>query len=283
MRWVIRLLLLLLTLPAWGWQWPVSDPVVNGTFGQSVGGGYLRGILISAGEQPVYPVAEGEVIFVREEGSEPRTGLGTVVVVQHERGFRSLYAHLVPGSAPEAGSIVTEETQIGVVGQSGVPDSPMLQVQVIDTETGSYVNPLVLLPRREDPLQPRILNVFAESRGALYSLTDNQSLPAGEYTLLVECSDLTSRGSNAVAPYSLSLLVDGREEFALSFDSIVHEDGAARVSTGPPLSHDALYAGTDLYRLGQIVLQTGRTILEIVAHDYEGNESSIVLPIAGMP
>ena len=41
---------------------------------------------------------------------------------------------------------LTEATQIGVVGETGVASRPTLFFSILDAESGAYVNPLLLLP-----------------------------------------------------------------------------------------------------------------------------------------
>ncbi|MFW6288748.1 MAG: hypothetical protein ACOC2Q_03110, partial [Spirochaetota bacterium] len=67
-------LLILLALPGFAWQWPVPLPEITGTLGQDVGGYLLRGVEISGGAQPVYPVESGVVVAVHAERADAPTG-----------------------------------------------------------------------------------------------------------------------------------------------------------------------------------------------------------------
>lgn len=266
------------------WQWPVQDPVVAASFGQSSGSAYFRGVALTGGAQPVFPVAPGTVIYVREESDAPPVGTGTMVVVEHDRGFRSVYGHLETGTTPAAGTVVDEATRIGVMGQTGMVAQPTLQLEIIDTEAAAYVNPFALLPALNDMVAPRVSRVFAQSAGALYDLGGTTAIPAGEYVLLAECSDEWAvRSGRQGAPYAVSLYVDGQERWSVTFDSIVFVDGEARAKPGPETGHDGVYAEGGLYRLGGVVIPVGRTIVEVVAADYQGNEDSVRLAVDGLP
>ncbi len=282
-----RWLLFGLILTAQGlcaWQWPTDAPTVVATFGQSAGTAYQRGITLGGGVQPVFPVAAGTVIYVRSDRDVPALASGTTVVVEHDRGFRSVYAHLLEGSTPEPGTPVTEETQIGLVGQTGMTASPRLRLDIIDTSTGVYVNPLILLPELPDPVDPQITSLYAQSDSAFYDLGPTSTVPAGEYELLVECIDgWTARAPDRGAPYALLLVVDGQERASITFDNISYVEGEARVQPGPAIGHDELYAGTNLYRLDAVIVPVGRTIVEIIVEDYKGNRATSRVEMVGVP
>ena len=96
------LYLVLCALGALGFDWPVEDPVLMSTFGQRRQGCFFAGIDLGGGEQPVFPIADGELVF---HGSEEgrfhslKRGNGTFVVLQHEGRIRSVYSHLGRDSA----------------------------------------------------------------------------------------------------------------------------------------------------------------------------------------
>jgi hypothetical protein len=77
-------------------DWPVEPPVLLGTFGDSSSGSFTAGIELAGAGQPVWPVADGEVIFSYREGqfsSLPR-GSGNMAALLHEGGIVSVYSHL---------------------------------------------------------------------------------------------------------------------------------------------------------------------------------------------
>jgi murein DD-endopeptidase MepM/ murein hydrolase activator NlpD len=65
------------------------------------------------GGTPVYPMADGKVTFV---GTDPMGG--NIVNIEHGNGIRTYYAHLGTASVRKS-DIVSKETQIGTVGESG--------------------------------------------------------------------------------------------------------------------------------------------------------------------
>ncbi len=265
------------------WQWPTKTGSPSVAFGQSSGGAYSRGMELIGEVQPVYPITAGTVIFVRGSRDVALSQLGTMVVVEHDRGFRSFYGHLEEGTTPEPGTVVTEATQIGLVGETGTAGRPTLFFSILDTEAGAYVNPLLLLPVVEDVIAPTVISVLAQSETSLYDLSAASSLSAGKYLLFVECEDRWVRAGELVTPYSVVVLVDGQEHMVITHDRIVFSDGYPRVEPGPPVPHDGLHIGGRGYVTGPFTVPIGRTLIEVVVSDFAGNDSSVVFEVIGIP
>ncbi|MEE8440480.1 MAG: M23 family metallopeptidase [Spirochaetia bacterium] len=276
-------LLIAVAAPGIAWQWPTKTVSVSVAFGQSSGGAYSQGVELTGGVQPVYPVANGTVIYVRGPREDSPRQLGTTVVVEHDRGFLSLYGHLEEGTTPAAGTVVTESTQIGVVGQTGAAGGPTLFFSILDTESGAYVNPLLLLPVVEDVVAPTVISVLAQSETSLHNLGVGSKLPTGEYRLLVESEDRWTDAGDLVTPYSVVVLVDGREQMVITHDRIVFTDGFPRVQPGPPVPHDGLHSGERGYLTDQITVPIGRTLIEVIVSDFSGNSASVMIEVIGTP
>ena len=87
----------------------------------------------------VYPIAMGKVAQV----VNGRLGYGKRVVVDHENGLKSLYAHLGKITVVE-GEEVTQETVLGEVGLTGWTTGPHLHLEVY--EQGRAINPRQVVP-----------------------------------------------------------------------------------------------------------------------------------------
>jgi hypothetical protein len=91
-----------------GFDWPVEKKVLMATFGERRYGHFFSGIDLGGGEQLVFPIADGEVIFFHEEASRfhsLKRGNGSFIVLQHEGGIRSVYSHLKRGTVRKETSL----------------------------------------------------------------------------------------------------------------------------------------------------------------------------------
>jgi len=75
--------------------------------------------------RPIYPIAQGRV----KEVSYSSWGYGHKVVIEHQQGLRSLYAHLGEIKV-EPGQEVNKETVIGTVGLTGWTTGSHLHLEI---------------------------------------------------------------------------------------------------------------------------------------------------------
>ncbi len=118
--------------------WPVMGGTVTSRFGQR-GRSFHDGIDISAPVgTPVHAAQDGEVIY-----SDVLSGYGNVIIVRHEQGFATVYAHNQTNRARE-GQRVHRGQVIATVGASGRASTSNLHFEV-RTENVAR-NPLYFLP-----------------------------------------------------------------------------------------------------------------------------------------
>lgn len=111
---------------------------------------YHPAIDIAAGlGMPIHPIIDGEIT----ESGTSFWGLGNFVVVTHEKGFKSKYAHMGKIYV-KIGDKVTSENSLGEVGLTGHTSGPHTHLEI--TSNGEYVDPQKLLPELlEMPASPR--------------------------------------------------------------------------------------------------------------------------------
>ena len=105
--------------------WPVQGEVIA-EFGPAARGVRNDGVNIAATQGDIVSAAsKGRVAFV---GTEVKS-FGTLVLVKHDGGIISAYAHLDTVTVKE-GDIVDTGQSIGTVGQTGRVDSPQLHFEI---------------------------------------------------------------------------------------------------------------------------------------------------------
>jgi murein DD-endopeptidase MepM/ murein hydrolase activator NlpD len=124
--------------------WPIVGPI-NSPFGPRWGRFHAGIDLGSPHYQEVVAAADGEVIYA----NETRGGLGKAIVLQHGRGFRTVYAHLSIIVARE-GDTARQGQAIGGVGETGRASGPHLHFEV--RKNGVPLNPEEFLPATIDEL-----------------------------------------------------------------------------------------------------------------------------------
>lgn len=128
-----------------GFTAPVADPVISAEYhmaGSQWSSGYHTGVdfAASTGTQ-VVAVTSGEVVSAGYGGS----AYGNEVVIRHDDGYYSQYAHLSSVSV-SAGQLVTAGQEIGLVGSTGNATGPHLHFEIrTGPEYGSDVDPLAYL------------------------------------------------------------------------------------------------------------------------------------------
>lgn len=81
---------------------------------------------------------------VVEEVSYEAGGYGHFVIIAHENGIKSLYAHMIRAKVKK-GDVVTLDTIIGFVGSTGRSTGPHIHFEV---RTGdAFMNPTYVLPK----------------------------------------------------------------------------------------------------------------------------------------
>jgi hypothetical protein len=269
-------------LPAF--DWPLDQIVLTSTFGEHRGDHFHGGIDLGGGEQPIYPISSGELVFSYREGEDYAslpTGLGNFLVLQHQGGIQSVYAHLAPGSLKVNRRRYERTRALGTVGSSGYSSGKHLHLTIIDTEMKTIINPLLLLPPLQDDQAPQIKEVHLQSGQEWIRLEDGMSLYRGEGQLFATVYDLREDVTFLwkLAPYKVYLTQDGREITSFTFDSLYSAPAAAQglqnlVLMNTEKHFSDVYESSWRLSLGGVNLVPGETTLSVFAADFAGNESS---------
>jgi hypothetical protein len=260
-----------------GYDWPVKEGPVTATFGESRGDHFHDGIDIGGGPQEIYPVENGEVIFYFNEENlydDIPTGLGTFLLLEHPRQYRSLYAHLDSVFIEDGGGVSADEP-LGIMGDTGYSLGIHLHFSLMDRKLERKVNPQLLLPKRKDPRKPSIGNVYLGSSEKKIIIQNDTRIPSGEWMLSAEIYD----GSHEteyfcpLAPYEIFLLVNGREHTRIRYDSLMEEAGRLILHPGNSLPAENFYLDGWEVALGKIEINHNPLLVDLIVTDITGNET----------
>lgn len=127
------------SVAAAGLRWPVEAGVISSEYGARWGKMH-KGIDIAADVgEPVYAVAEGEVIYA----GDGLRGYGNVVIIQHGDRISSLYAHNSELKVKQ-GEHVAQGSLVALMGSTGHSTGPHVHFELRQGDVA--VNPHTLLP-----------------------------------------------------------------------------------------------------------------------------------------
>ena len=116
-------------------QWPLSKFGLTSRFSL----GHPGIDLTAPAGTPLFPVAAGTVSWTQNQS----VGYGNHLLVTHERGIKSLYAHLSK-IAVTPGQEVSKATSLGTVGATGWATGNHLHLEIYQDDVP--INPLEVLP-----------------------------------------------------------------------------------------------------------------------------------------
>ncbi len=277
-------LFLLFTGAGYAYQWPFSRVDLASTFAEFRGGSFLMGVEIEDTGEAVGPIEAGRVLFLFSERPAFNGGLpggrGNGLVLEHEGGIRSVYGYL-------DGSLLTLEDRrfdvgdkIAKVGDSGATPGKLLYLQIIDSEFGQAVNPLISLSAPEDSRGPeietvRLVPADADSSRAI-ELGRNTRISSGSYECIVEAYDLEEDEEffQPMAPFSLRVFLNGEEKLTVRFETIETEEETHRLLGNGEIAAKELYIDDWVYRIGTLELNPGDAMIEVAVSDFAGNETA---------
>jgi hypothetical protein len=278
MRGKVRLLLLVAcTLPLAALDWPVNQKIVTGNFGENRIDHFQAGIDIGGGEQEVRSILDGELIFRYEEDADysslPR-GVGSFAALRHPADIISLYCHLKKDSFPRERTLFKGGDRLGIVGDTGYSDGKRLNLEIFDVETASYINPLSILPPLADRQRPVIRGISLEIGQTVVQMKNGVLLPSGKGEFRAELYDPREdvRFLRPMAPYSVSIALNGKELSKIVFDSLQVKNGRM-VVVGPALGVNDVYTPDGLVRCGTVELRGGESHLLLSVSDFAGNRT----------
>lgn len=264
-------------LPAYAWDWPLAPPRVAATFGTFGKGRVITGLALASDESPVRSADDGELSFYAEEGISPSglpMALGTFVVLEHPNGMAAAYSHLAPGSASTSLRKAKSGEIIGKSGGSGWIEGNGILFQVLDRRAGTWVNPLLVLPPLEDDKPPVIRSLALSRADKVFVVGSSPSIPQGTYLISADVAEPLDSAwpSVPLAPFGISLSIDGVEAARDSFDVARYTEGKILFFGRPGVDADELRTKEGRYALAERLFTRGRTSIEVGVEDERGGK-----------
>ena len=189
--------------------------------------------------------------------------------------------HLKGNSINSKKNNVSKTDTIGSMGTTGSAVSPMLFLQVIDTEFEKYINPLLSLPLLTDNSSPLIQEVYILKDSFKIAISSEKIVKSGIFGFSADIRDLSEDAAYycPLAPYSISLFINGENLSNISFESMKVSDGEMNLQVLDGILYNDLYKSEYEFFLGTFELSPGDVMIEISVKDFAGNEGVKIFPL----
>ena len=257
---------------------------ITSLFGESRNDHFHTGIDF-AGVQRVYPIKEGEVIFIRDVAINPTEdtgGYGNLVVIEHPKKVRSYYYHLKTGSIDRQLTTVDIDTPIGMIGSTGRSIGAHLHFSVEEYGNQAIVNPLSYLPEMTDTVKPKVHAILFKIGEKIYNLNarrffDHRDVPE----VFVVASDLKPLWSpntpitayTSCGIYRVALYIDEVLHAEYQFDSLWKQNKQLLASRKYPFHK--VFGYRQNYRFGSFIPKKRQYRITAECEDWAGNISKI--------
>jgi hypothetical protein len=251
-------------------QWPVQADFLESSFLEEYNGEVFPG-LIFRGYDSMRPFDYGETIFrFSPEDYSPLPSMdGSMLVLEHENGFQSIYTHISSKETRADRNRLSAGEYLKSPGGGKYPG--ICHFYIRDALQNQLVNPLILLPLIKDSNPPVIESILLADSENEYELNNDLILPVGHYDVYVKGLDNNKAGKTK-SPFGFTLYNLGTLQLERALDSVNQKDNELAFDDGVEVSSVFLKPGY-LY-LGGITLTSGQAKLEIFLSDVQGNELS---------
>ena len=272
---VFRVLLFLTALSASALQWPVDIDSMSSSFLEDRDGVVQTG-LVFEGYDTMHPFDNGEVVYryIPEAYGALPQGDSSLLVLSHDNGFQSIYTGITGQETRSDRSRLSAGEFLKAPAESGDEGAGFCRFSIRDAKLNQIVNPLILLPVPADSRSPRLVSVILQDEDNSFELMSGEEelvLPAGNYSVYVKAEDFTNRGVRQM-PYSFSLYNLGTLLLERKLDALQQQGGDRVFQDGTSMV--SVFSMPEYLLLGDIVMTSGRSIMEISMEDIHGNEGS---------
>lgn len=283
-------------LPLQAYDWPAPDVKARKVFGQRTGTLVIPGMELETTASELTCPEKSELVFsFQPQGQRFQnlpSALGGFAVMAQEDNLRTMVTNMTP-SFTEGKTAFLRGEPLGrpqpIVGST----FSRHRVFVFDQQLGELVNPLLVFPLLPDTRSPIILDVkiVPENGGSSSSLFARSNFTVGYWTLFLDVSDPATMGGDPNDKtvkaqdvqrgiYFIGVYLNGAEIMAMNLNSL-QEKGGKWLIKGLNRSLDDILVSDKEWNLGQLFLNQGTNILEVVVRDFKGNETGKTFHLMG--
>ncbi len=262
-------------------EWPVATIRPSSFFGQRASGAIGRGIVLDNADA-IRASGHGSILVTIERNRNmsgfPGT-LGNAAILSHDDGLLTVYGNLDALDRVDGRTQIDSGSILGNAGMSGWGKAGSCFFEVIDTERKTVLNPMLVLPGLKDRRGPVIRDVVVVAgNNAVSALGAVKTIKQGKYRLYANVTDTVDDVAAEIAPFSITILVNGKEYGSIPFEVLRESKGLLYLGT-PAYTWPVMYGDEARMFLAEIPLSRGRADISIIAKDAAGNERSVLFGV----
>ena len=255
-------------------EWPLSNAALIRNFGFNDRGRPVLGLVLE-GEGELIAADEGEIIFTRHQrdtASRLPSPLGAWLALDHRNGLVSIYGRYRDDRETVQQSSAAGSMPIATAGHSGWSQRDGVYFMLYDRRERRWVNASMIFNPLPDTVLPLIVSIQLRSADNTI-INSNQflNLSQGRYTIVINAVDMLVPGGLRLAPHRITVSVNGEEAGTLTFETISARDGLLMVNRNGLVGARQAYAPYPAFETGEVQLNRGQALLEVVVQDIAGN------------
>ena len=257
---------------------PVKIVKLTSTFGESREDHFHNGVDLGAGEQDVFSIKEGKIIFYFDKSEFPNEqypGSGNFIVIDHA-DKRSYYMHLKDTSINKTNYQINEGGYIGITSDTGHSYGIHLHFGIEKKRPLEILNPILFFRDQfEDTISPRIEQV-------LIRIDDSELKPipgstvirnGSKIALFVNTYDLIQGNNNKMGPYKITCNVNNEKFREYVFDKLIVKNNYYYLP--PNYTFKDIYYDKYILHLGEFAIQEKKYVIQVIVEDFAGNSTKI--------
>jgi hypothetical protein len=271
---------ILIISAAFAIDWPSDSRTIMHNFGWNDAGNPAL-FHSFASEGSIRSIDSGEILFIQDNSnasSNFTSPLGSWMAIEQGDGLIGIYSRFESRENQFISNIVEQGAILAFSGSSGWSDRNGFSFTFYDSKEKRWVNASMILPILRDTRAPQIRQLrLVGQDGRIINPAVQRIVPQGQYKILVDAFDtILNANESPLAVHRMSCLINGVESGVLNMETFSGQHGNLMAYQKVPVSARQAYASFPFYELGNVLLNRGQVVLEIIASDIANNSRNAV-------
>lgn len=252
-------------------RWPLDNPKITSTFGESRGDHFHDGIDIISSSRKVHPVSKGSLLYSWNKSLFPfdqYSGSGNYKVISHQDNLTSVYLHLE--DSEDIAPSYNENDSVASFGNTGRSYGTHLHFGLVDLKKISAINPYEILPAVKDVKSPIIGPYAMRINDKIVTIRNKSKIHiTQDWPLLIKIFDQIS-GGERLGIFQLKVSFNGDPVCDNRFERIESSKNGLTISGK---NFDNLYDKDGYYKVETLKYRSGLNTFTVTASDFSGNQT----------